>query len=55
VASIEHKRFSKCDGHVPELLADELRLAAGDSRTLDERMQRLRAAAITCAPRVGTR
>ena len=49
MASIEHKRFSKCDGHVPELLADELRLAAGDSRTLDERMQRLRAAATRSA------
>jgi putative GTP pyrophosphokinase len=42
-ASLEHKLFYKYDGHVPEALAHELRLAAENARTLDERMQHLRA------------
>jgi putative GTP pyrophosphokinase len=42
-ASLEHKLFYKYDGHVPEELGDELRRAAENARTLDERMQRLRA------------
>jgi putative GTP pyrophosphokinase len=42
-ASLEHKLFYKYDGHVPDELLDELRLAAENARTLDERMQRLRA------------
>jgi putative GTP pyrophosphokinase len=42
-ASLEHKLFYKYDGHVPDALADELRLAAENARTLDERMQHLRA------------
>lgn len=41
-ASLEHKLFYKYDGHVPEALAHELRLAAENARTLDERMQHLR-------------
>ena len=41
-ASIEHKLFYKYDGLVPETLADELRLASEEARTLDERMERLR-------------
>jgi putative GTP pyrophosphokinase len=42
-ASLEHKLFYKYGGHVPEELADELLLAAENARTLDERMQYLRA------------
>ncbi len=42
-ASLEHKLFYKYDGHVPDELLDELRLAAENARTLDERMQGLRA------------
>jgi putative GTP pyrophosphokinase len=42
-ASLEHKLFYKYDGHVPDELLDELRLAAENARTLDDRMQRLRA------------
>jgi putative GTP pyrophosphokinase len=42
-ASLEHKLFYKYDGHVPTALADELLLAAENAKTLDERMQRLRA------------
>ena len=42
-ASREHKLFSKYDGHVPDELLDELRLAAENARTLDDRMQSLRA------------
>ena len=41
-ASIEHKLLYKYDGRVPETLADELRLASEEARTLDERMERLR-------------
>lgn len=41
-ASIEHKLLYKYDGRVPETLADELRLASDEARTLDERMERLR-------------
>lgn len=41
-ASIEHKLLYKYDGHVPDTLADELRLASEEARTLDERMERLR-------------
>lgn len=41
-ASLEHKLFYKYDGHVPDGLRDELRVAADEARTLDERMQRLR-------------
>jgi putative GTP pyrophosphokinase len=42
-ASLEHKLFYKYDGHVPDGLADELRLAAENAKTLDDRMQGLRA------------
>jgi putative GTP pyrophosphokinase len=42
-ASLEHKLFYKYDGHLPEELLDELRLAAENARTLDDRMQQLRA------------
>jgi len=42
-ASLEHKLFYKYDGHVPDALAAELRLAAENAKTLDERMQALRA------------
>jgi putative GTP pyrophosphokinase len=41
-ASIEHKLLYKYDGHVPDTLADELRLASEEARLLDERMERLR-------------
>ena len=41
-ACIEHKLFYKYDGLVPPTLADELRLASEEARTLDERMERLR-------------
>jgi putative GTP pyrophosphokinase len=42
-ASLEHKLFYKYNGHVPDELASELVLAAENARTLDERMQSLRA------------
>jgi putative GTP pyrophosphokinase len=42
-ASLEHKLFYKYDGRVPDEVLDELRLAAENARTLDDRMQRLRA------------
>jgi putative GTP pyrophosphokinase len=42
-ASLEHKLFYKYDGHVPDEVLAELRLAAENARTLDDRMQRLRA------------
>jgi putative GTP pyrophosphokinase len=42
-ASLEHKLFYKYDGDVPDEVLDELRLAAENARTLDDRMQRLRA------------
>src|SRR5262245_7156129 len=42
-ASLEHKLFYKYDGHVPDEVLDELRLAAENARTLDDRMQSLRA------------
>lgn len=41
-ASLEHKLFYKYDGHLPDHLRDELRLAAENAKTLDERMQQLR-------------
>ena len=44
-ASLEHKLFYKYDGHVPAELAHELRLAAENAKTLDDRMQALRAEA----------
>jgi putative GTP pyrophosphokinase len=42
-ASLEHKLFYKYDGQVPDGVAGELRLAAENATTLDERMERLRA------------
>jgi putative GTP pyrophosphokinase len=42
-ASLEHKLFYKYGGDVPDELLDELRLAAENARTLDDRMQSLRA------------
>jgi putative GTP pyrophosphokinase len=41
-ASIEHKLLYKYDGRVPDTLADELRLASEEARSLDERMEHLR-------------
>ena len=41
-ASIEHKLLYKYDGHVPDTIAHELRLASEEARTLDERMEHLR-------------
>ncbi len=42
-ASLEHKLFYKYGGQVPDDVAHELHLAAENARTLDERMQHLRA------------
>lgn len=41
-ASIEHKLLYKYEGLVPDTIADELRLASEEARTLDERMEHLR-------------